>query len=74
MTSAYLLTSLRRPQTSPISGTSRMCVTYGKTVEEAIEMAGDAITGYVESLIEDGEAVPVEDDPSRSYSGDPGQS
>ena len=30
------------------------CVTYGKTVEEAIEMARDAITGYVESLIEDG--------------------
>ena len=37
------------------------CVTYGKTVEEAIEMARDAITGYVESLIEDGEAVPMED-------------
>jgi antitoxin HicB len=36
-------------------------VTYGKTVEEAIEMARDAITGYVESLIEDGEAVPMED-------------
>ena len=38
------------------------CVTYGKTVEKAIEMARDAITGYVESLIEDGEAVPIEDD------------
>jgi antitoxin HicB len=38
------------------------CVTYGKTVEEAIEMARDAITGYVESLIEDGETVPIEDD------------
>jgi len=38
------------------------CITYGKTVEEAIEMARDAITGYVESLIEDGEAVPMEDD------------
>jgi predicted RNase H-like HicB family nuclease len=38
------------------------CITYGKTVEEAIEMARDAITGYVESLIEDGEAVPIEDD------------
>jgi predicted RNase H-like HicB family nuclease len=25
-------------------------------------MARDAITGYVESLIEDGEAVPIEDD------------
>jgi predicted RNase H-like HicB family nuclease len=31
-------------------------------VEEAIEMSGDAITGYVGSLIEDGEPVPVEDD------------
>ena len=38
------------------------CVTYGKTVEEAIEMARDAITGYVESLIEDGEAVPLEEE------------
>ena len=35
------------------------CVTYGKTVEEAIEMSRDAITGYVESLIEDGEPVPM---------------
>ena len=38
------------------------CITYGKTVEEAIEMARDAIVGYIESLIEDGEAIPVEDD------------
>jgi antitoxin HicB len=38
------------------------CVTYGKTMEEAIEMSKDAIAGYVESLIEDGELVPVEDD------------
>ena len=38
------------------------CVTYGKTVEEAIEMARDAITGYIESLIDDGEAIPVEED------------
>ena len=36
------------------------CVTYGKTVEEAIEMSRDAITGYVESLIEDGEPVPLQ--------------
>ena len=34
------------------------CVTCGKTMEEAIEMSRDAITGYVESLIEDGEPVP----------------
>ena len=38
------------------------CVTCGKTMEEAIEMSRDAITGYVESLIEDGETVPVEDE------------
>ena len=38
------------------------CITYGKTVEEAIEMARDAIVGYIESLIEDGEAIPVEED------------
>jgi antitoxin HicB len=38
------------------------CVTYGKTVEEAIDMARDAIKGYVESLIEDGEEVPVEEE------------
>ena len=38
------------------------CITYGKTVEEAIEMAKDAIKGYVESLIEDGVEVPVEEE------------
>jgi predicted RNase H-like HicB family nuclease len=38
------------------------CVTYGKTVEEAIEMAKDAIRGYVESLIEDGEEIPLEEE------------
>jgi antitoxin HicB len=38
------------------------CITYGETVEEAIEMAKDAIKLYVESLIEDGEEVPSEED------------
>ena len=38
------------------------CVTYGKTVEEAIKMARDAINGYIESLIDDGETIPVEED------------
>ena len=37
------------------------CITYGKTVEEAIEMSKDAISGYVESLVEDGMPVPAED-------------
>jgi antitoxin HicB len=38
------------------------CITYGKTVEEAIVMAKDAIRGYVESLIEDGEEIPLEEE------------
>jgi antitoxin HicB len=38
------------------------CVIYGKTVEKAIEMARDAITGYVESLIEEGEAILTEEE------------
>lgn len=38
------------------------CVTYGKTVEGAIDVAKDAIRGYVESLIEDGEEIPLEEE------------
>lgn len=38
------------------------CITYGKSVEDAIEMAKDAIRGYIESLVEDGEEIPVEED------------
>jgi antitoxin HicB len=38
------------------------CVTYGKTVEAALEMARDAIRLYVESLVEDGVSVPVEEE------------
>ena len=38
------------------------CITCGKTVEEAIVMAKDAIRGYVESLIEDGEEIPLEEE------------
>jgi predicted RNase H-like HicB family nuclease len=34
------------------------CITYGKTVEEAKEMAEDAIALYIESLNENGEEVP----------------
>jgi len=37
------------------------CVTYGDTVEEAIEMAKDAIEIYIESLREHGEDVPTEE-------------
>lgn len=35
-------------------------VTEGRTLEEARRMAEDAIRCHVESLIEDGEPVPVE--------------
>ncbi len=36
------------------------CVTEGRTVEEAITMAREAIQLYIESLIEDGKPVPEE--------------
>ena len=36
------------------------CVTYRKTAGEAIEMAKDAIVGYIDRLIEDGIVVPEE--------------
>ena len=36
------------------------CVTEGETFEEAIAMAKEAIQLYIESLIADGEPIPVE--------------
>lgn len=36
------------------------CVTQGKTREEAISRAKEAIAAYIESLQKDGEPVPVE--------------
>ncbi len=36
------------------------CVTQGETVEEALEMAKDAIYGYLETLKEIGEEIPIE--------------
>jgi antitoxin HicB len=36
------------------------CVTEGDTLEEAVEMAKDAIRGYIESLRLAGEPVPAE--------------
>jgi antitoxin HicB len=36
------------------------CITEGKTLEEAIEMAKEAIHLYIESLVADGEPVPEE--------------
>ncbi len=37
------------------------CVTYGGTIEEAMEMAKEAIELYIESLKEHNEEVPSED-------------
>ena len=37
------------------------CVTYGKNLEEAKEMAIDAIEGYLESLKKHGELIPSDE-------------
>jgi predicted RNase H-like HicB family nuclease len=37
------------------------CVTYGDTVEEAIEMAKEAIELYIESLKKHDEEIPTEE-------------
>ena len=37
------------------------CVTYGDTIEEAIEMAKEAIELYIESLKERGEEIPTDE-------------
>lgn len=37
------------------------CVTYGDTIEEAIEMAKEAIELYIESLKEHGKEIPTEE-------------
>ena len=34
------------------------CITYGETIDEAIDMAKEAIELYIEELIERGEPVP----------------
>ncbi len=38
------------------------CVTYGETIEEAIEMAREAIQVYIGSLREHGEDIPNDAD------------
>lgn len=38
------------------------CVTYGDTVDEAIEMAREAISLYIESLKDHGDEIPTDDD------------
>ena len=37
------------------------CHTFGKTVEEAIEMAKEAIQVYIETLMDLGKEVPTDD-------------
>jgi antitoxin HicB len=37
------------------------CVTFGNTIEEALEMVRDAIEIYVETLISHGEEVPTDE-------------
>ena len=37
------------------------CITYGKTIEEAIKMAKEAIELYLESMIGNGEDIPTEE-------------
>ena len=36
------------------------CLTFGRTVEEALTMAKEAIEGFIASMIARGEEVPVE--------------
>jgi predicted RNase H-like HicB family nuclease len=38
------------------------CVTFGKTIDEALDMERDAIEGYVQILIAHGEEVPTDED------------
>jgi antitoxin HicB len=38
------------------------CLTFGNTIEEAIEMAKEAIEVYIESLVARGKKIPVEED------------
>ena len=38
------------------------CVTHGRTLEEAKEMAKDAIIGYIESLRKHNEPIPKDND------------
>ena len=37
------------------------CVTFGRTLEEAKEMATEAIAAYLESLKKHGEPIPTDD-------------
>ena len=43
------------------------CITWGETIEHAMEMAKEAIEGYIEVLKEEGEPVP-DDNETLEYS------
>ena len=43
------------------------CITWGETVEQALEMAKEAIEGYIAVLQEEGEPVP-DDNETLEYS------
>ncbi len=43
------------------------CITWGETIERAMEMAKEAIEGYIEVLKEEGEPVP-DDNETLEYS------
>jgi predicted RNase H-like HicB family nuclease len=38
------------------------CLTFGETIEEALEMAKEAIDVYIEGLISRGKEIPIEED------------
>ena len=38
------------------------CITQGETIDEAIEMAKDAIRLHIEALVADGQPIPREDE------------
>jgi len=38
------------------------CITYGKSLDEAISHAREAIELYIETLVEDGEPIPDDKD------------
>ncbi len=40
------------------------CLTFGRTVEEALAMAKEAVEGFIACMIERGEEVPIETDDS----------
>jgi len=44
------------------------CLTYGESVDDAFANAHEAITGYVESLLANGDQIPIETHPTIAIS------